>query len=513
LVNKFVSQTLKGQTLNGKVFAETEIDKNKIAADILESIDDYVSAYDRNWNFIYLNKKTAKDFGRKTEELLGKNFWKTFPRFIGTELEKNYVEAMNKREVRRFEWETIYAKTGFREFTVFPSAEGVTVYGVDISARKKAEAALHQSEELFSKAFHGNPAPLIITRVADNHFVDVNEAFLKLWGFKRKEVVNHTSKELNIFYDYLEREKYVNLLNKTGSVRNVELRMRNKQGKQLDVIASFESVIIHGEKHFIFTLIDVTEQNRLQKNLENYTKNLEMLVEERTRQLKDKERLAAIGQTAGMVGHDIRNPLQSVVSSIYLIETDLDTFVESKEKKEVLDEINSVHEQISYMNKIVADLQDYGGPLKPELTESNVKELVLSALSKFEIPENVVAKAYFDANLPKIKTDPLMLKRILVNLATNATQAMPNGGKLTIRAHQKGDTTIITVDDTGIGISKNAQAKLFTPLFTTKSKGQGFGLAVVKRLIETLGGRISFESQENVGTKFTIELPNKPANA
>ncbi len=111
-------------------------DKYKIALDILESIDDYIMAFDRNWNIIYSNKKNAGDLGYKPEDLLGKNWWSTFPRFIGTELERTYLEAMNKRQIRRFEWKTIYANTGWREFTVFPSTEGIVVYGVDITKRK-----------------------------------------------------------------------------------------------------------------------------------------------------------------------------------------------------------------------------------------------------------------------------------------------------------------------------------------------------------------------------------------
>lgn len=88
----------------------------RIASDILESTDDYVSSFDRKWNFIYINKTTSKYFGVEPEELIGKNFWKTFPKFVRTAVEKNYREAMEKREIRRFEWETIYAHTGFREF-------------------------------------------------------------------------------------------------------------------------------------------------------------------------------------------------------------------------------------------------------------------------------------------------------------------------------------------------------------------------------------------------------------
>ena len=108
--------------------------------------------------------------------------------------------------------------------------------------------------------------------------------------------------------------------------------------------------------------------------------------------------------------------------------------------------------------------------------------------------------------------DPALLKRILSNLVTNAVQAMPKGGNLTLDGHKEANDLIITVKDTGVGIPDKIKDKLFTPLFTTKAKGQGFGLAVVKRMTEALGGTVTFESQEGKGTTFTVRLPPTKTN-
>ncbi len=195
----------------------------------------------------------------------------------------------------------------------------------------------------------------------------------------------------------------------------------------------------------------------------------------------------------------------------FLSKTDLDFLPQSPEKTDAACELDSIQEQINYVNKIVSDLQDYARPLTPELVEADLKQLIRGALSTLDVPDNIEAMAYFEENLPKLKTDPTMLKRILLNLATNALQAMPEGGKLTVRTGQDKVTgnIKISVKDTGGGIPKVMQEKMFTPLVTTKAKGQGLGLAVVKRLIEALGGSITFESQEGKGTEFTIELPQK----
>lgn len=252
---------------------------------------------------------------------------------------------------------------------------------------------------------------------------------------------------------------------------------------------------------------DITERKQIEQKLEEYTKNLERLVEERTRQLKDAERLAAIGQTAGMIGHDIRNPLQAIAGDLYLVNQEVDISPDSECKRNVQESLAAIQEQIDYMNKIIADLQDYARPLKPEETEVDLCTAIPQLVATVKVPQNVVSVTECDRTLPKIKVDRTFLKRVLVNLAINSIQAMPNGGKLTIKAtHTDGDV-IITVADTGTGIPDEIKPKLFQPLMTTKAKGQGFGLAVVKRLVEAQGGTITFESKTGEGTVFKLTFP------
>ncbi|XHH10518.1 MAG: ATP-binding protein [Candidatus Bathyarchaeia archaeon] len=252
---------------------------------------------------------------------------------------------------------------------------------------------------------------------------------------------------------------------------------------------------------------DVTERKLGEQRLADYAKNLECLVEERTRQLKDAERLATIGQTAGMIGHDIRNPLQAIAGDLFLMKQEVDTSPDSACKRNVQESLRSIQEQIDYINKIISDLQDYARPLKPELTEVDLCVILPKLLSTVPLPQNIEAYASCSKNLPMLRLDVTLLKRILVNLATNAIQAMPNGGKLTIRAFQEDEMVCISVGDTGVGIPEEIKPKLFQPLMTTKSKGQGFGLAVVKRMVENMGGKIGFESEIGKGTKFTVEFP------
>ncbi len=151
-------------------------------------------------------------------------------------------------------------------------------------------------------------------------------------------------------------------------------------------------------------------------------------------------------------------------------------------------------------------MQDYTRPLKPSVQEANLIELIEGTILRINVPNRIKLTTEINANSKTIKTDEAYIRRILTNLITNAVQAMPDEGTLTVKANKKRDKIIISVEDTGVGISEEVRTKMFTPLFTTKSKGQGLGLAVVKRLVEALKGEITFESQPNKGTKFKVEL-------
>jgi signal transduction histidine kinase len=131
-------------------------------------------------------------------------------------------------------------------------------------------------------------------------------------------------------------------------------------------------------------------------------------------------------------------------------------------------------------------------------------------LFRRNLPSNISAFCHVEEDAKTVWTDSLILKRILNNLASNAVQAMPNGGKLTLLGQRNAENFIVTVEDTGIGIPQDVHPKLFTPMFTTKAKGQGFGLVVVKRMTEALGGKVTFETEPGVGSKFHIHLPQTP---
>ena len=164
------------------------------------------------------------------------------------------------------------------------------------------------------------------------------------------------------------------------------------------------------------------------------------------------------------------------------------------------------------MDKIVSDLQDFVRPVMPDKKPVNLAKLLNATIAEVNIPKNIEVNMEINPKLPEISADAQLLKRVFINLVTNAVQAMPEGGDLVVKTQKKktpdGKSRIfIHVEDTGVGIPEKVKPKIFRPLFTTKSKGQGFGLAVCRRVIEAHGGAIKFQSQEGKGAKFTVELP------
>lgn len=259
--------------------------------------------------------------------------------------------------------------------------------------------------------------------------------------------------------------------------------------------------------------VPITERKRMEEELRRHLEHMEELVEERTRKLVEYEKLAAIGKTAMMVGHDLRNPLQVMMNIVYLAGEHLKSIlpnVPNHDKAEQIKKLcSSMEEQIEYMNKIVSDLQDFARPLQPHFQPTNLTRLIEETVSTIRKPETVEVSLNFEDELPDLKVDGAMIRRALTNLITNAIQAMPKGGRITVTTSRKGDVALISVQDTGEGVPKENLDKLFKPFFTTKARGQGLGLPVTKRIVESHGGAIKVESEVGVGATFTIELPIK----
>jgi len=334
-------------------------------------------------------------------------------------------------------------------------------------------------------------------------YLDVNEAFERLMGKRREDLVGRKASEvMGAGQALASRMELYGRVAMGGEPTRLEV--------YLEPTRKWLSVSVYSPRQgYVITLSqDITQRKELESEIVRRAEDLELQVEKKTKELDDATRLAAIGQTAGMVGHDIRNPLQVVLGALYLADKEVSTLPQNKKKASLTESLDEIRDSVSYINKIVADLQDFSRPLSPVESEADVKGVIDAVMGGIGVPDNIRFTCKVDDDARMVATDPAMLRRVLGNLVSNAIEAMPEGGELTVGASRKDSSILISVRDTGVGIPVLARPKIFTPLYTTKPRGQGFGLAVVKRMTEAVGGTISFESELGRGTEFVVRLPS-----
>jgi signal transduction histidine kinase len=255
---------------------------------------------------------------------------------------------------------------------------------------------------------------------------------------------------------------------------------------------------------------DITDRIKTEEELKRYSEHLEELVEERTRKLKEAERFSAIGETAHMVGHDLRNPLQVILFKTFIGQMKMEEMSPDERavitKYQLGDLWKTIEEQVLYMNKIILDLQDYARPLEVKWSPVPLRALIEDAISTTDCPGNLTLTIDIDHAFV-IEADPHLLRRVVSNLLRNAFQAIPDAGKVMISAFRNGCENVIEIRDSGAGMDETELQKVFSPLYTTKPKGTGLGLNVSRRLIREHDGNLVLRSKPGEGTTAVITLP------
>jgi two-component system sensor kinase FixL len=451
--------------------------------------------------------KFATEFNPKTKDV-PTDWISVYGRVADTCLPESfetYCESENK-------WYQIYIYSPKKTFFVslfMDITEQKKRVAHEFEKQKKSEQQLSFSEKKYRRLYETTQDGIMARDLAGK-MIDCNLAYAKMLGYTKKELKHLSINDLLPEKWREQREKIVDKVLQTGHSILFEREYKRKDKSVFPAsVRTWRLTDGKGKVIGIWSIVrDITEQKDLQKNLEKHADVLKEIIEERTKQLKDSERLAAIGQTAGMVGHDLRNPLQTITGELYLAKGDVDLLAESEAKNNLQESIHVIEEQAAYMDKIVSDLQAFVQPIRIDKKPIDLNGLVSSVLAIVATPSNITVKTQIKKDCPQIKADLQLLKRVLINLVTNSVQAMPDGGILTLTGQVNSDgQVLIAVRDTGVGIPEKIKNQIFTPLFTTKPRGQGFGLAVCKRVIEAHGGTIGFESTAGKGAEFTIQFP------
>jgi len=374
-----------------------------------------------------------------------------------------------------------------------------------------AEGKAEEDLRIFSFAIEKSLDGIVIGEL-NGKITYVNSAVLKMYGtIDKNDIVGRNVVELIAERDRERATRKSMECIKSGKGFAGEFAALTATRAEIPVEVTV-SVIKdeHGkELGFIDIVRDITERKELNKKLEEHSAKLESMISQRTKELNDaqdrlikSERLAAIGELAGQVGHDIRNPLTSIKNAAYFLRKKQASFIgESGDEMLTL-----IDRSVEHANKIVNDLLEYSREIHLDLEEYSPKSLIDYVLLTINTPSNIKIVDNTQS-FPTIWVDASKMERVFVNLIKNAVEAMPAGGTLEIESRQNRESVEFTFADSGTGMSSDVMANVFTPLFTTKAQGMGLGLPICKRIIEAHGGKILVESTLNKGTKFMFTLP------
>ncbi len=236
-------------------------------------------------------------------------------------------------------------------------------------------------------------------------------------------------------------------------------------------------------------------------------------LQEAQEKLIRSEKLAAVGQLAGVVGHELRNPLAAVRNAAYFLSEKAKKIEALQQDEKIKQFLAIILREVDSSSRIINDLLDFARWRKPEKKEIFLDEMVKECLSILEKPENITVKIDLPHDQGIISGDPQQIRQVLLNLIKNGLEAMPEGGTLNISLNQSSDNgivySVLKIQDQGTGIPDDLKNKIFEPLFTTKLKGTGLGLPVVKQNVEANQGKLKLESEPGKGTTFTVYLPSK----
>jgi len=455
---------------------------------------------------IFHNETSAQMFGYSPEELEDKAIQELLPAKILNELSKIHARRLRGEDVPA-QYETILWRKDRSSCPVelstrmvdYGGKPAVSVVVRDISERKQAEKALQRSEEKLKRYLESSP-DAIYTIDLKGTFLYGNRAAERIVGYAKEELLGRTFLEANLLPDeYVERMTQLLELNARGMSTGPTVgEIIRKDGSRVFIEVSTYPIGEGDNIEIIGVARDVTERKRAEEEKQRMEEQLLLA-----------GRLAAVGELAAGVAHELNNPLAAVQG-----------FAQLLAERQGLDEairqdVETIHEQAQRASRITGNLLSFARRHKPEKSLVSINEVVERSLDLHAYRmrvSNIEVALKLDRKLPETMADFHQMQQVFVNLITNAEQAMTDAhgrGKLTIRTQRAGNTIRVSFTDDGPGIPEDKVTRIFDPFFTTKEvgKGTGLGLSICFGIVREHGGRLYSKSRVDRGTTFTVEIP------
>jgi PAS domain S-box-containing protein len=477
-----------------KAFRESEARLNRIADNML----DIISQTDIEGVYQYVSPSHKDVLGYELNCLLGKP---VFEFVHPDDLETVLIAAKRGRETKtpgKLEYRYRHANghylwletIGNLLFDHNGQITGAIFCGRDITERKRTEEKLRLSEERFFKIFNASPSLMAITTFTEGRFIDVNERFLQVMGYRREELIGRTSTGISIWGNP-ERAEMIKILHDKGMINNLECVFRKKSGEVYTGLYSAEIVDFNGEQFILSVINDITERKRLEEEMARL------------------ERLNLIGEMAAGIGHEIRNPMTTVRGFLQLLGG-------KKECAQFNRYYELMIEELDRANSIITEFLSLAKKKTLSKKAQNLNPIVGALLPLIQA-DATRAEKYVKTTLgdtPDLLLDEKEIRQLILNLVRNGLEAMSPGGYINIRTYLNGQNVVLAVDDQGKGIDPEVLEKIGTPFFTTKDSGTGLGLAVCYSIAARHEATIEVETSPRGSTFYiNFKLPDNTAVA
>ena len=377
-----------------------------------------------------------------------------------------------------------------------------------IEERKKAEEEVIEAQRRYQALFNSK-ANLVFVMNKKGNFIDANELALDLFGYKKEEISDLTYFQL-IHPDQnagLISNSWAELLQTGAQIEPIEVKMKSRDGKTIYIQAS--GTLIPGTEEIIGVARDITESKLAGEAKQALEK-----------QLLQAQKMEAVGTLAGGIAHDFNNSLQGILGFIQIL------LLEKKEDKAAIKKFKQIEAAALRASELTQQLLTFSRQVESKLVpvDLNQEARQVEKILRRTIPKMIDIELHLEKDLNVINADAAQIEQVMMNLAINARDAMPQGGKLIIETKNifldeeycktyldavPGDYAMLCISDNGIGIDNNTLEYIFDPFFTTKNhnEGTGLGLAMVYGIIKNHWGHITCNSEPGAGTIFKIYFP------